>query len=296
MEAKRKKVLLLGNGINRIDNDYSWTQLMFDLLDFVVLRGEIELGDKPFPLLYEEIYLRWSHQKDLHEAAIKKEIAGLMKNIKSNGLHRRAMKLNVDEIMTTNYDYNLEAVTAEGPRGAKREDLVKSSKYPLTRKKIAGGKKIWHIHGEGYAPGTIMLGYEQYAGYLQTIRNYMITGLKFKHVSFAPLNKRLRENDTEILTWVDHFFMSDVYILGLNMDFVEIHLWWLINFRARLQKDDRYTFKNRITYIYPSSETAWIKPRIDLLCACGIHCIALPVVNNDWKEMYRLALEMVERA
>ncbi len=269
---------------------------MYDLLDFVKLRGEIELGDKPFPLLYEEIYLRWSQQDQHPESGMKKQISGLMKNIKSNALHRKAMKLDVDEIMTTNYDYNLEAVTAEGPRGVKHEILVKSSKYPLTRTKIAGGKTIWHIHGEGYAPGTILLGYEQYAGYLQTIRNYMISGLRFKNVTFAPLNRRLREGNTEVLTWVDHFFMSDIYILGLNMDFVEIHLWWLINFRARLQKDDRYTFENKITYIYPSAETEWIKPRIDLLCACGIHCIALPVVDNDWKEMYRLALEMVERA
>lgn len=296
MAENRKKVLLLGNGINRIDNNYSWTQLMFDLLDFVKLRGQIELGDKPFPLLYEEIYLRWSQEHQHPESGIKKEIAGLMKNIKSNMLHRKAMKLHIDEIMTTNYDYNLESVTADGARGAKSSNLVKSSKFPLTRTKIAGGKKIWHIHGEGTAPGTILLGYEQYAGYLQTIRNYMINGLRFKNTHFEPLNRRLRENSTEIMTWVDHFFLSDVYILGLNMDFVEIHIWWLINFRARLQKDDRYQFDNRITYIYPSSETAWIKPRIDLLCACGIHCIALPVVNNDWKEMYRLALEMVERA
>jgi hypothetical protein len=291
-----KKVLLLGNGINRIDNNYSWNNLMDDLLGFAGMKEAISLDKKPFPMLYEEIYLRWSAELQHPERFIKKEIAGLMRNIRSNDLHRVAMKLKVDEILTTNYDYNLESVTSGGIMGAKLVPPVKGSKYALMRKRKAGSKTIWHIHGESHAPGTILLGYEQYAGYLQTIRNYIIHGAKYTDLYMEPLTKRLIDGNNAIMTWVDHFFVSDLYILGLNMDFVEIHLWWLLDFRARLKKADRYQISNQITYIYPSSETEWIKPRIDLLCACGVKCIALPIVNNDWKGMYKLALEMVNRA
>lgn len=269
---------------------------MTDLLQFAGMEDAISLADKPFPMLYEEIYLRWSAETQHPERIIKGEIAKLMKHIRSNELHRQAMKLKLDEILTTNYDYNLESVTAGGIKAAELIPPVKGSKYAMMRKRKAGSKIVWHIHGESHAPGSILLGYEQYAGYLQTIRNYMIIGMDYADLKMQPLNRRLREGNFEIQTWVDHFFLSDVYILGLNMDFVEIHLWWLLDFRARLQKDARYPIQNSITYIYPSSETSWIKPRIDLLCACGVHCIALPIENGNWKGMYKLALEMVERA
>lgn len=291
-----KKVLLLGNGINRIDNNYSWNHLMDDLLTYANMQDAITLGDKPFPLLYEEIYLRLSAYQPHPEQEVKDKIAKLVRNVRSNDLHRKAMKLQVDEILTTNYDYNLESVTAGGVRGAKLIPPVKGSKYALMRKRKAGTKVIWHIHGECHAPGSILLGYHQYAGYLQTIRNYITKGLRYKEIYFEPLTKRLRDGDKEVRTWIDHFFMSDVYILGLNMDFVEIHLWLLLNLRGRLFQAPNKTFLNKVTYLYPASETQWIKPRIDLLCACGVRCIALPVVNGNWKEMYRLALDLVEHA
>jgi hypothetical protein len=291
-----KKVLLLGNGINRIDNNYSWNQLMDDLLAYAAMENAITLGDKPFPLLYEEIFLRLTAYDPHPEAAVKKKIAELMRNVRSNDLHRKAMKLSVDEIITTNYDYNLESVIQGGIRGAKLIPPVKGSKYSILRRRKAGKKVIWHIHGESHAPGSILLGYHQYAGYLQTIRNYITKGIRYKDIYFEPLTKRLREGDKNIVTWIDHFFMSDVYILGLNMDFVEIHLWLLLNLRARLLKVPGKPYPNKVTYMYPAPETEWIKPRVDLLCACGVSCIALPVVDGNWKDMYRVALDMVDRA
>ncbi|HEX2900118.1 MAG TPA: SIR2 family protein [Bacteroidia bacterium] len=291
-----RKVLLLGNGINRIDNNYSWNNLMDDLLAYAKMEDAITLDNKPFPLLYEEIYLRLTSYEHHPEAGVKEKIAELVRNVKSNDLHRKAMRLNADEILTTNYDYNLESVTAGGVRGARPIKPVKGSKYSIMRRRKAGKKVIWHIHGECHAPGTILLGYHQYAGYLQTIRNYVTKGLRYKDVHFEPLTKRLKDGDTEIRTWIDHFFMSDVYILGLNMDFVEIHLWLLLNLRARLFKAPNKPFQNKVTYIYAAPETPWIKPRIDLLCACGVSCIALPVVDNNWKDMYKHALDMVDKA
>jgi hypothetical protein len=290
-----KKVLLLGNGINRIDNNYSWNNLMDDLLAYAEMTNAITLDQKPFPLLYEEIFLRLSSYDSRPESQVKSKIAELVRNVKSNDLHRRVMKLNIDEIITTNYDYNLESVTAGGIRGAKLIPPVKGSKYSIMRRRKAGKKTIWHIHGECHAPGSILLGYHQYAGYLQTIRNYVTKGLKYKDVQFEPLTKRMRDGDTEIRTWIDHFFMSDVYILGLTMDFVEMHLWLLLNLRGRFYKAPAKPFPNKITFMYPSTETAWIKPRVDLLCACGVSCIALPVVDGNWKEMYRQALDLIDQ-
>lgn len=316
---KRLKVLLLGNGINRIDNDYSWEHLMNDLLDYAEKQNAISLKEKPFPLVYEEIYLRWmndakrlsmmsgniedpdegrSSQERSGEWYLKNKIAALIRNIKSSTLHRKAININVDEILTTNYDLNLEAVGPGGVKGAPYIPPVKGSKYSIMRRRKVGNKIVWHIHGEINAPGSILLGYEQYAGYLQNVRNYMIEGMSYREkgeeFQIGPLTTRLRAKERAVQSWVDHFFLNDVYILGLNMDFVEMHLWWILDFRARLQHDARYTINNRIVYLYPAKETHWIKPRIDLLCACGVSCIALPVEDNNWKGMYSLAMDYID--
>lgn len=36
------------------------------------------------------------------------------------------------------------------------------------------------------------------------------------------------------LSWIELFFNADIHILGLQLDFIETDLWWLLNKRARL--------------------------------------------------------------
>ncbi len=299
--VRPKPVLLLGNGINRIDNSYSWEQLMTELLDYCGLRESISVKGKPFPLLYEEIYLRWHEKSPLEhkEMDLKKKMRSLLKKITFNDLHRRVMSLPVSDILTTNYDYNLESTLPGGLAQAPHIEPVKGSKFSLLRRRQAEDKVIWHIHGESSAPGSILLGYEQYAGYLQNIRNYVVEGVTYREngeeLHFPPLTKRLRAGSTEPLTWVDHFFMSDMVILALTMDFVEMHLWWILDFRARLMTNPNYNISNQIVYLYPSADQNWIKSRIDLLCACDVQCIQAPIEHFNWKNMYNHVLTFIEK-
>lgn len=294
MKEDKRKVLLLGNGINRIDNQYSWEQLMTELLAFAGLDGAISPKGKPFPMLYEEMYLRWNIYGDKREMDLKKKIRQLLRNIRYNDLHKQVMDLPVSDILTTNYDYNLEATLKGGVKAAPYVPPVKGSKYSMLRKRSAKDKMIWHIHGEVAAPGTILLGYEQYAGYLQHIRHYMVLGKEYKELRMPALNGRLRAGDKRIFSWVDHFFLSDVFILGLSMDFVEMHLWWILDFRARLKNDPKFKIDNEIVFIYPSADQGWIKSRIDLMCACDVKCIQAPVEHYDWKSMYHHSIQFVE--
>jgi hypothetical protein len=290
---QRKKVLLLGNGINRVDNDYSWDNLMGDLLEFAGLNDAVTRDEKPFPLLYEEIYLRYAALGVKKEVALKSKIKELLRNITSNALHEKVFQTQVDEILTTNYDYNLESASPNGLEGSPYIHPIKGSKYSLMRRRQVGDKVVWHIHGEKRAPGTILLGYEQYAGYLQTIRSYVISGIRYKNLHLPSVLQRIKKRETEVLTWIDHFFFSDIYIVGLSMDFVEMHLWWLLDIRARMLLDGESGITNKIQFIYPAHATAWIKPRIDLMCACDVSCMAVTVVDNDWKGMYEGVLAYV---
>lgn len=291
---KRSKVLLLGNGINRIDNPYSWGDLMSDMLVYTDLKDAISTDGKPFPLLYEEIYLRWASDRRRDENTLKYKIKGLIKNIKPNDLHQAILDLDVSDILTTNYDYNVEECLPGGLDSAVYIPPVKGVKYSLLRRRrLDENKIIWHIHGEAAAPSTILLGYEQYAGYLQNIRNYVVKGITYTKSSLPPLTMKLKEGWREVHTWVDHFYYNDVFILGLSLDFVEMHLWWILDYRARKISDSRYKFKNRVVYMYPQPEQEWIKHRLDLLCACDVECLPLPVSGNDWKAMYRSAIEVI---
>lgn len=288
----RKKILLLGNGINRVDNSFSWEDLMNGLLDFAGLDSSISMEGKSFPMLYEEMYLRWVQHGGKKESDIKRIIRKLIGNITPNELHRRAVELSVDEILTTNYDYNLEMSVVEHIKEAPHLRPVKGTKYSILRRRQVANKLIWHIHGEIGSPGSILLGYEQYAGYLQYIRNYVVNGISYSDLSFSPLNKRLKQGDGVVRAWIDHFFLNDIYILGLSMDFVEMHLWWLLDFRARISNSRSYDIQNKIVYMYPQQDQSWMKNRLDLLCACNVDAIPIPI--SDFKQLYHSAMDFIE--
>ena len=286
-----KTALLLGNGMNRIESDYSWERLIRDLLQYIEPPNVIESDGKPFPLLYEEM-VQAALEVGMTESELKRYIADLVTNIKGSSLHAELRDLSLSDILTTNYDYNLEAVW-KGVEPTAQESG--ESRYSFFRKKEYPEANIWHIHGERDLPESILLGYEHYAGYMQYMRDYANKGRDSRG---APaLISRLREGiSPEAHSWVDLLFNRNVYILGLTMDYVEMHLWWLFMWRARLRSISEYEIENKITYIYPRFETG-NRHRLQLLKVAGIRLKRIDVRQKDdqWKRFYASALRFVKR-
>jgi len=295
-----KKALLLGNGLNRVGADYSWEDLIRGLLEFIDPPNEIEGDGKPFPLLYEEM-VQAALGVGLEEGKIKRHIAELITRIQGNQLHQTLRKLSLSDIVTTNYDYNVEAIWEEEPT----DQDTSESKYSLFRSKRFPDACVWHIHGERDLPQSILLGYEHYAGYLQYMRDYATKGREARK---APsLQSRLKEGiGPETHSWVDLLFNRNVYILGLTMDYVEMHLWWLLTWRARMKSISKYQIDNKITYIYPrfvgqekKNEQANrdIKHRLQLLKVAGINLQRIDVRKKEdrWRAFYASALRFVKR-
>lgn len=67
---KTTKVILLGNGINRALNPYSWEDLIDDLIAVSRFSKTLDIHNKPFPLLYEEIYLNEARKSRIKEIEI----------------------------------------------------------------------------------------------------------------------------------------------------------------------------------------------------------------------------------
>src|SRR5690606_31986714 len=97
-------------------------------------------------------------------------------------------------------------------------------------------KTYWHIHGDCNNPSSINLGYEHYCGQLQKMRDYVVNGTNYtsETVYKEPLIKRLsQQKKLNLQSWIDLFFTTDILILGLSLDIVEIVIWWVLIYRAR---------------------------------------------------------------
>ncbi len=254
---------------------------------------KIRLNDeKPFSLLYEEILLHGLKALKKSETDFQRFIADEMKEIEPAEIHKQIMNAGFEHILTTNYDYALEKSIHPDMKQIENKRRINETRYSMFRKKLISNSYLWHIHGELSTPNTMNLGYEQYSGYLQKMRNYMTDGLKYAQDFFEPFCKRFKNNEKQIESWVDLFFTNDIYILGLSLDFVEIHLWWLLTYRARQKFKNKMTIINKIVYLSCNKEkkTERLAAKHDLLKATDV---SIETLTCDWKDFYSKALQWI---
>lgn len=290
-------VLLIGNGINNVTSEYQWGDLVKDLIQRVDERSRLRIANKPFPLLYEEIVAHAVREKNIREAQIKNFIAEKIAQFRPNEIHQHIVELRLDDLLTTNYDYTLEMASGiPENRTPVNAGVVKENRYSLFRVVQAGQSKIWHIHGERKLPHSIALGYEHYSGYLQVMRNYVVMGTEKAYKKrFAALEQRLRQNKVHFDSWVDFFFTRDIFIVGLSLDFVEMHLWWLLTYRARRKYTHTVPVKNRIVYFYPSGLATQARDKLDLFRASDVDPRSILLRSGDWKAYYHRVLDAIEK-
>ncbi|HEY5560978.1 MAG TPA: SIR2 family protein [Clostridiaceae bacterium] len=281
-------ILMVGNGINRIDNNNSWEDILKDLIKFIDKSDTLLLKDKPFSLLYEEIVVRGKLYRGKREEEVKKYIANLTSMLIPNNVHKKIMKLGFEHILTTNYDYTLESALSQ--------ELVNTSdiseiRYSLYRKNKAGSSYVWHVHGEEKTINSILLGYEHYAAYIQKMRNYVKGNEKN-----TTVDNTMTVNTLKVASWIDLFFTKNIYIMGLSLDYIEIDLWWLLTYRAREKHLGRYPLNadNEIIYICTKSEYIAKPSKMQVLESMGITIKIFDLKGNDWGKFYLEALDYIE--
>lgn len=281
-------VVLLGNDINNLGHGYSWSDLLKDLIREVNAEGEIDPLAEQFPLFYEEIWAFVSTRCNHNEDFIKSFIADRVQNIPPNDLHKKFMSLDVRDILTTNYEFTLEASVSDGTLELTNHGVIAETRYSIFRHIQANDQRVWHIHGDAKRPSSIALGYEHYAGYLQNMRNYVVQGVEYKNFQLGGLTKRLSSAESlERFSWLDIFFTHDIHIVGLALDFVEIHLWWLLTYRARSQISGKLKRANRLYYYTPKQREDKDRVKLRLLKANGVDIVPLDRPNQDKNIYYR---------
>ncbi|MCB5277098.1 MAG: hypothetical protein WC194_07370 [Mesotoga sp.] len=293
MANTSEKTLLVGNGINRVfcDSDYSWGDLLKDLSKLGSFdSGNIDLSNpfKPLPLAFEEILRAKQNYYKESVQVLKRRAAEIFEKLPVRKAHKMiVMSAKYRNVLTTNYEYTLEKAYAEIRYPDKNyEDLCKNKistneeihslmrRYEFTDECLA----VWHIHGEInhtkylnaekiLPSNSILIGYNQYVSYLDTIYRYFFTEKKTKYTEYTSLQEKMTTcladpSRLNIETWIDFFFFRDIDIIGLTLDFSEMHLWWILNRRFSLIKDSdifseetdkkaSFTPTNTITYYYP---------------------------------------------
>lgn len=230
------KILLVGNGINLVsDKSVSWNDLLNRIAGTASTTHEEDIRNaKPFTLWFEEI-IRKSGSSN-----IKNQISSYLDNyLVSNKYHSQLMDLGFDNILTTNYDYNLEN---SQPDEWHTNQSAKETYYSLFRKNSCGQQNVWHIHGELKNSNSIMLGHDQYSGYLHKIRSFLTTGVptEVKERKGQPYRSKFSgkkmKGKTDVISWVDLFLENEVHIVGFSFDYTENHLWNLLMYKEKLRK------------------------------------------------------------
>lgn len=289
--------LLIGNDINNATASYSWSDLLNGLIEFAGVDNMLSLDNKPFPLLYEEIYLSSAKSTKIKEIELKRFIAKETNKLAPNDIHHELLKLGIENIFTTNYDLTLEKAINSSEGKLRNQGVIKENLYSLFRYHRLKDKNIWHIHGSQRAPNTITLGYEHYGGYLQQMRNYLISGIKgrYQGKDFEPLTNSIIFDRIKHHSWMDYFFSHNVFILGLNLDFVEMHLWWLLTIRTRMMITERVSVSNKIIYYYPEMFHNSSKAKLDLFNINGIETVPVEMKKNGQMEYYMKVIENIRK-
>lgn len=252
-------VLFVGNGLNHVDKvAISWNKL----LDSISAEDTNYISESLGMTLRFEYIDAVSKDKALE---IKRKVA---KNTgekaeeikeKKNSLHVRLMKLPIQTIITTNYDYALE-LSADASFVARRTTVERL--YSFYRKQTAADKTVYHIHGECRYPNSICLGFEHYAGMLEKMRSKLVlstsAGNPDKRFHLYDVLMGLTDPDD---AWYYNFFKNDIYFLGFGFDSSEEDIWWLITYRRRLKELYPNLVKNRLVFLDTTPESKLNDPK-----------------------------------
>lgn len=190
-------------------------------------------------------------------------------------------------------------------------DLSKSNKqeklYNIRRSRAFSKsgdttKIIYPIHGDIDNPKSIVIGYNHYCGTIGKLDAYLKGRAEWEGNLLLKMEERLYSEDFAAKSWIDHFFFSNVHILGLGLDFSEIDLWWILVRRKRLIMEG-CPINNHI-FFYDivkkdvsscdnedlSSEELKFKAKYEILAKMDVEKCIYEVENDDYYSSYRKAI------
>lgn len=295
----RPQVLLLGNGAVMGRDGLNW----YGFLDSISERPEEKAKELQMPMPLRAIYLT----NDTIDAKLKENRGKFFGQLRDPEIRERLLRLlrlGFDEILTTNYSYELE-LAALGVETVTEGSLRRMSRsinpgeraearYLLSTCNVISAEgaqhRIWHIHGEARKPDSMILGHYYYGSLLKQMLTYMDSRGK----DYRALRKG---GAFTARSWLDAFVLGDVYILGQGMGFSEIDLWWLLNRKKREPAN-----RGRVWYYVSRIENSEgrdlqsRREKEELMRLLHVEVVEVETPTNTWSEFYAGAVEKIAAA
>ena len=291
-------------------NSVSW----FNLLEkFARSRKPVTYNNIPMPLEFERLMNLCMTEYDYKDksAAYSRAKGSIAKMIIKNGelnssaIHYNLKKLDVKNIMTTNYDGLLEKVyglTSLGSMcGKRRFCFLEPTDIDDIR-----GIYFYHLHGLVTKPSTICLGQIHYSRIVNMLQDDLASkkGCAKKTNSNLRILRILRGEEYSD-SWGSLFFTTNVGIVGFGLADCELDIWWLLAKRASLYYQNyggaRSLINNKIVYYdvvrKAASEEERYSQEIKHLLLEGLY-VSIVKVNitkaNDYKKAYEAIINCIK--
>lgn len=225
-------VILLGNGINRLnkdENDISWESILKGLS----MNNNNLNVPKGYPLT--EFFEIINIDRD-DTIGMKNEFINSIRRIRPSSAHYDLISTCKEygiNILTTNFDHALQSTDSfiKGADRKLRRDF--SNYYPWQRyyyiDKEPKSTKIWHINGDFEYSNSIKLSVSDYAGCI----NYF--------GKFDPSIKKSEYNNDR--TWINELMEKDLIVVGLSLSEAEIFLRHILIKRFSFSKKNGMKLK-----------------------------------------------------
>ena len=291
---KRPDVLLLGNGLNNAFDGTAWNALIHKMAKRDDLPEQIAL---PYPL---QILLATCGDYAQSLQGMQDALVGVQPQGDFLELLHRLLDMGFDDILTTNYSYELERAAfpkeLDSVKTRSRVQRMQATtaehaepRYMLHTFNQAGENRIWHIHGEARKPQSMIIGHYEYASLLSRLKAHSDERKDaYQHLEEEPLSE---------LSWVDQFILGNVYVLGFGFDPSEMDLWWLLN-RKRNERAEHGK-----VYFYEPHQELPFNAKIELLKTMGVEVRDLGMMLSkdrsesaqQYKVFYPMAIADIEK-
>ena len=130
-----------------------------------------------------------------------------------------------------------------------------------------------------------MLGYDQYCGAIGLLNNYLKGNYKWPvNTLLDSMVKRINESNTQIHSWIDLFFFTDVHIFAFGLDYSEMDIWWILNRRKRMLVENKLTSLPNKIYFYMND----LDPeKAKLLKDFDVIVVRVNVSRNNYNSAYQ---------
>lgn len=267
--------LLIGNGINRYNNDNghnSWE----GLLSRVASSCAADMKTAPIGTSITEFYDVLDLKSNADSGGLQTQFCKLMSQWQPAEQHTRITAWAARHrapILTTNYDALLSRASGSIFQRTTTEGFT--DYYPwecfYAPQPIAApcaGFGIWHINGMEKYHRSVRLGLTHYMGSVHRARTW-IHGAKTRRL----FNGRNRADWLGAHTWLHIFFSKPLIILGLGLAENEVFLRWLLIERARYFRKFRMREKPA-WYIYShDANDGTEQGKLFFLESLGVKCV-----------------------